>query len=172
MKFASRIVVAALIFACGYVIGTMTLTTGADSLVDPNQPGSANDPLVTKSYVDQQVKAQVEAELQKRQDSTRSLVVVELNPGETLLAGEGTEFIVRNGKAVIVSPNPNGVPDITDGVDLRADTIVPNQHLLLFPREDGRGIKPHSSQTDTVFVMVRGKYMHVGADGKPIPPKS
>ena len=204
MKFATRLFLAALIFAGGCVIGMTTMRSGADSLLDPNMPGSANDPLVSKSYVDQQVrqqvrqqvsqqvsqqvtqqvnqqlnqqinqqvKVQLEAELQKRQDLMRSMIVVELKPGETLLAGEGAEFIVRNGKAVIVSPNPNGVPDITDGVDLKADTIVPNNHLLLFPREDGRGIKPHESQKDTVFVMVRGKYMHIGADGKPIPASS
>lgn len=60
------------IFAAGAVSGSMIWTSSADNhtgLVDPNQPGSVNDPLITKSYVDQVVAGQVKTEIDKQMAS-------------------------------------------------------------------------------------------------------
>jgi len=175
LKWPGKLMLSVLMLGIGVTVGSMTTSLRADSMTNGNQPGSVNDPLVSKSYVDEKVAEIVRTELGKQQgngggsgSSSRSLVVIELNPGETLYAGEGTEMIVRNGKAVSVSSNSNGIPDLTDGADLKAGAVIPNNHLLLFPRDDGRGVRPHQDQKKTVFVMVRGSYLHVGADGKTI----
>jgi hypothetical protein len=167
LNFIRKIVVAALIFGGGFALGSV-IVSSADGLIDPNQPGSVNDPLVTKSYVDEQVAKAVKTELEKQKSgssASRDLVVVELNPGESLIAGTGTEFIVRNGKAVAIG-GKDGIPDITDGDSIADGETIPLNHLLLFPRDDGRGIMPHADQKSTVFVMVRGKYVHLDASGK------
>ena len=174
MKWPGKLMLSVLMLGIGVTVGSMTTSLRADSMTNGNQPGSVNDPLVSKSYVDEKVAEIVRTELGKQQGNggagsgSRSLIVIELNPGETLYAGEGTEMIVRNGKAVSVSSNSNGIPDLTDGADLKAGAVIPNNHLLLFPRDDGRGVRPHQDQKTTVFVMVRGSYLHVGADGKTI----
>jgi hypothetical protein len=55
MKNRSMIMIAAVVLAAGYFIGQMT-TTRADGV---NQIATAEDPLVTKSYVDQVLKGHV-----------------------------------------------------------------------------------------------------------------
>lgn len=175
MKLARKLLLSVMLFGLGFWVSSMVIPSNADSMAQGNQPGSVNDPLITKSYLDEQIKGLVQAEISKQTGSihdgasdARELVVVELNPGETLYASAGSEFIVRNGKAVSVSANTNGVLDVTDGKDLRSGALIPNHHLLLFPREDGRGIKPHETETQTIFVMVRGVYLHVDKDGNPV----
>jgi hypothetical protein len=178
------------VFALGVVSGSMIWTSSANNsgLVDPNQPGSANDPLVTKSYVDEAVASKVQAEIAKQIDSQLAakqkeldaqieqfkkqldallgqaggMVVVELQPNQTLFADPGTSLIVRNGKTVAVSTDANGIPDVTGGKDLMNGTPVELNHMLIFPRE-GRGIK--STHNTTVFVMVTGGYKILNADG-------
>lgn len=178
----------------------LSASTNADS----TQPGSADDPLVTKSYVDQaiaqklggvtatpvpsatpiqatpavnaltetQVRAIVEAELAKvatpspsptptsASDSpvTVKLEVVVLHAEQTLMAGAGTEFIVRTGKAIAVSNDENGIPDVTAGKDIQSGSAIDLNHLLIFPRE-GRGIKPDPKEKNDIYVMVRGSYL-------------
>jgi hypothetical protein len=80
-------------------------------------PGSVDDPVVTKSYVDQQIQA--------AGGGGSSLTVVELNPGQTLYGFEGTEFIVRTGKVQAVAGNKgDGLTNLTAGVDLRGGAIA------------------------------------------------
>jgi len=99
------------------------------------EPGGSDDPLVTKSYVDKYVQWQV----------------AELNPGQSFIAGAGTELILRRGAAVAVDPTGNGIPDLTGGQDITAGKPVPLNHLLIFPRDDKRGIKAQKG----VVVMYR-----------------
>jgi len=89
------------------------------------EPGGSGDPLVAQSYVDQYVKWQV----------------AELRTGQVLAARTGAEFIVRRGQVVAVDATGNGIPDVTGGADISNGSKVPLNHLLVFPREDGRGIK-------------------------------
>lgn len=126
----------------------------ADSAGAPGVPGSADDPVVTKSYVDQQIQQALSGA-----GGGRTLEVVELRPGQTLYGFEGTEFIVRTGKVVAVSGNKgDGLTDITKGADLRSGASVDTNHLLLVARSDSRGLRLSSKYNGVAYIMVRGNY--------------
>lgn len=148
------------LFGSGLWIGS-TFTSNADGLVDPNMPGTANDPIVTKSYVDQAIKA---VNGGGGDGGSLELVNVKLTAGQLLYGGAGAEFIVRTGEAVAFSGDASGIPDLTGAKDLIAGTKIPLNHHLLFPRE-GRGIQATSKDKNEVWVMVRGPYRHVDANG-------
>lgn len=101
-----------------------------------SEPGGSGDPLVTQSYVDQYVRWNV----------------VELEQGQVLKGQAGLELIVRRGQALVVDPVGNGIPDLTSGTDISAGSSVPVNHLMLIPREDGRGLRA----TSPVVAMYRG----------------
>lgn len=131
-------------------------------------PGTTDDPVVTKSYVDQQIQQALgggggatnptpaPAPANPVQ-STSEVKNVSLQVGKILIADAGTEFIVRSGNAVIYSEDTNGVADLTAGLDLLNGQAAPKNHLLSFPR-DGRGIQVKPGQTSGLIVMVRGGY--------------
>ncbi|MCP3776268.1 hypothetical protein NLX71_23710 [Paenibacillus sp. MZ04-78.2] len=165
------------------------------------QPGSVDDPIITKSYFEQNIAKQVADEFTKQSvngekikqiiaaelakqgigsgTSTDSgtnggaqqpavpnsgLTVVKLQQGQTLYGGAGTEFIVRTGKVIAVSSDDNGIPDVTSGKDIAAGATVELNHLLIVPRE-GRGVKPDAKNKQEIYVMVRGSYSIMNADG-------
>ena len=152
------VIVSALVIAlcCGLI------SYGADAA-----PGSAQDPVVTKSYVDGVIAAlqtKVDA-LEQAQTSTATsaaveapkaatFTVVEVAAGSKLIGAEGTQFILRSGSATAIDNGANGVSDLTAGKDLSGGTAVEKNHLLLVPRADGRGI----SCTTKCYVMVLGDY--------------
>src|SRR5690606_26078088 len=150
------------LFGSGLWIGS-TFTSNADGLVDPNMPGTANDPIVTKSYVDEAVSKIVSEQLAAQSDTGLKLIVVELMPDQKLFGGEGAEFIVRTGKAVAFSADASGIPDLTGAKDLTAGMAIPLNHLLLFPRE-GRGIELAPKEKNSAIVMVRGAYELVSTE--------
>lgn len=113
---------------------------------DPVLPGSEGDPLVSRAYVHSYVDASVEAKLK--------MVVVEVPAGKKLIGSAGTEIIVRSGTATAIDSQNGGLSDVTAGVDLRMGDTAPTNHLLIVPRDDGRGITAVTS----LFVMVRGAY--------------
>ncbi|MGD8190296.1 hypothetical protein ACQCN2_09970 [Brevibacillus ginsengisoli] len=123
-------------------------------------PGSADDPVVTKSYVDQKIQQALGNGGSGAGASTSSkLVVAELKPGKTLYGFEGTEFIVRTGNVVSVAGvNGDGLTDITAGADLQAGAPVSANHLLLIARSDNRGLRLEPGYKGTAYIMVRGKY--------------
>lgn len=136
----SRTVWGLLLAACllagaagGYVWGSQARAQGPE-------PGTEQDPLVTKSYVDDRLRP-IQFE------------VVELPKGKQLVAEGGTEIVVRAGKASVVGSNLGGLADVTVGKDLTRGE-APANHLLVVPRSDGRGLK---AVTDCV-VLVRGGY--------------
>ncbi|MDR2356406.1 MAG: hypothetical protein LBE16_09510 [Clostridiales Family XIII bacterium] len=106
-------------------------------------PGSEEDPVVTKSYVDKQIAG-----------AGGVFVPVEVAAGRQLIGGAGAEIILRSGEAAIISNESNGVSDLTGGADLMTGAPVQPNHLLLVPRDDGRGLAAHSD----LWVMVRGSY--------------
>lgn len=132
-------------------------------------PGTADDPVVTKSYVDQVIQQAIGGGGSSTAPSTPStggsggsssdagIQIVDVKPGKILVAAAGAEFIVRSGKAVIYSADSNGVADLTDGKDITNGGTVVNNHLLSFPRE-GRGIQVQDGDTHNLTVMVRGGY--------------
>lgn len=182
MKKYWKVSIATVAIGAGIWIGAVYSNTAIGEGI--SQPGTADDPVVTKSYVDQQIQKALggggnttttpptnpttpttppATEQQKPADKDETTVVentvsvVTLKPGEKLIAKAGTEFIIRSGKGVIYSEDANGVADLTDGKDIANGQPVGNNHLLSFPR-DGRGIMVQDGNKYNLIVMVRGGY--------------
>lgn len=174
MKTTWKVAAAAVLIGGG-IWGGSLLNEKVEGAGVTNQPGTADDPIVTKSYVDQQIQQALKGGSSNfpSQGSTDSssnaqagntaasssgeVKIVEVKPGQKLIAAAGAEFVVRAGKAVIYSEDQNGVADLTDGKDITNGGIVTNNHLLSFPRA-GRGIQHQEGQTHPLTVMVRGGY--------------
>lgn len=177
MKSVWKVTTAAVLLAGGVWAGSLLNVTAEGAGVG-SQPGTAEDPVVTKSYVDQQIQKALSGGAITTPVATATPVpnattapvatkspannsneseIVDVKPGQTLIASAGAEFIVRAGKAVIYSKDANGVADLTDGKDLLNGVPAPQNHLLSFPR-DGRGITVQEGQTLGLVVMVRGGY--------------
>ncbi|WP_425271733.1 hypothetical protein [Paenibacillus protaetiae] len=162
-KQAFRIGAAVVLLGAGIWIGT-----GWNSIIEADTnsatPGSADDPVVTKSYVDEQI-AKLSGGTSNGSSNSGSnnegqsgtLEVVTLPSGKLLIAADGSQVIVRAGKAVAYSADANGLADVTAGQDLTNGQVVPNNHLLWFPRP-GRGITTDPSYTGSLTVMVSGSY--------------
>jgi uncharacterized protein YlxW (UPF0749 family) len=135
------------------------------------EPGTDEDPVVAKSYVDAEVDY-LKNEIRELNKAVRRLTekleqqenskydVVELRAGERLIAGESTEIIVRSGQATAISgKNGDGLSDITTDDPSMGNLVtgqtIPLNHLLLVARDDGRGVKAVSSR---VYMLVRGTY--------------
>lgn len=76
-------------------------------------PGSKEDPVVTKSYVDNQI-----AKLMGNGGSTGTYKAIMLTAGQKLIGNEGTEVILRSGEATAIDNGANGVSDVTGAMDL------------------------------------------------------
>ena len=129
------VVVCTLLFSGAWLINEVLAQTSPE-------PGSPGDPLVTQSWVTKYV------------DELTALEVVEVDAGQRLLGGAGTEFILRAGQATIIDSELGGLADVTAGGDLGLGVSVPRNHLLIVPRSDGRGMQA----TSDIIVMVRGSY--------------
>ena len=106
------------------------------------QPGTQEDPLVTKSYLENIIAQETQFK------------VVDVQAGKTIIGAAGTEMILRMGTCTVVGTQSGGVSDVTMGYDLADGTSVQGNHLLVVPRDDGRGIKTHTY----TLVMIKGKY--------------
>ncbi len=169
-----------LFLAAGFFLGQVA---GADTGV---LPGSEGDPLVTAGWVEARLTAFAQAlktgqseweNLDDRMQSPEGSGVEQPVPGEAviitspasvyevvvlqsgtqLLTGSGTEFILRSGKAKAIAASGGGIADLTSGKDLENGEAISADHLLLSPKDDGRGAL---TETDAIF-MVRGKFSTV-----------
>jgi hypothetical protein len=102
------------------------------------EPGSPEDPLISKSYFDRHT----------------GLHVVTVPAGAMLACEAGTEVVLRSGKATAVGGALGGLSDVTAGRDLQTGQPVAANHLIIVPRSDGRGLR---AVTECV-VLVRGPY--------------
>lgn len=173
-----KITAAAVLIGGGILAGSL-INMQAEGAGVANQPGTSDDPVVTKSYVDQQIQKALGGGAGNGSTTTKpttpdtgsgtgtstggaatseGIEVVTLKPGQTLIAKAGSEFIVRAGKAIIYSADANGVADLTEGKDVPNGEAAASNHLLSFPRE-GRGIQVAEGQKMSVTVMVRGGYV-------------
>jgi len=150
-------------------------------------PGSAADPLVSKSYVDE-VAANLQQSLQSQLtrfaektyvderlkeaaqnqsqgvdrdyvDSRLAFQVVELTAGQQIIGYAGTELVLRAGEAIAITSPQGGVLDATAGTDLAQGYPIPKNHLLVIPRSDRRGLVA----TKPSVLMVKGNYEIVAA---------
>lgn len=100
------------------------------------EPGSSADPLVSKSYVDQMT----------------IFRVVTVPAGQTIIGDGGTEIVLRGGKATAITTAQGGLLNVTSGVDVQQGEAISPNHLIVVPRNDGRGFL---AETDLVL-MVKG----------------
>ncbi|NMA93471.1 MAG: hypothetical protein GX975_02280 [Clostridiales bacterium] len=138
-KSSIILLAAALIFA----MGCMVISHAAGGA------GTAEDPVVTKSYVDAQIAALAESV-----SRPGTFEVLQLQEGQSLITGKSAEIILRSGTAVAIGSEAGGVSDVTAGTDLKSGDTVTKNHLLIVPQDDGRGIQCQSMS----FVMVKGSY--------------
>lgn len=144
---------------------------------DDAVPGTAADPVVSKSYMDAQIdilKTQIST-LQQQVDKLEAsggsgtpstpvtpsqpaeapkFEVVKVDAGKSVIGSASTEIILRSGTATAIAGASGGVSDVTEGVDLSQDTSVTKNHLLIIPVDDGRGIRC----TSLCYVMIKGDY--------------
>lgn len=128
----------------------------SDAETNSATPGSTDDPIVTKSYVDQKL-AEIQGGTGVGSAAANKLEVVTVPAGKKIIVQDGGELIVRNGKAVAYSTDANGLSDMTDGLDIAPGKPVAANHLILFPR-GGRGVQPDPNQKNGLIVLVRGSY--------------
>lgn len=157
------------------MLGIMALSVtsiyATDTLI-----GTEKDPVVTKSYVDKVIasltvnndKKELEARLSAQEKLISSLSqeiadfkeesgiykIVTVKAGEKLYGKQGAEFIVRSGQGTVIASTSGGLQNVTQGVDLAEGQNAPLNHLMIIPREDGRGIEA----VKNMVVMVRGGY--------------
>lgn len=142
------------------VIASISIVLGTGVVF--SEPGSENDPLVSLSYLEkrlEQFKYYVDEKLSKTNNNiqgntSNNLEVVEIFEGQSIIGKGGTEIILRGGKAKIIAGELGGLSDVTDGKDLGMGKSIPPEHLLIIPRNDGRGAY---AVTDAIF-LVRGEY--------------
>jgi hypothetical protein len=112
--------------------------------------GSETDPIVSKSYLEKYV----------RENSGGATAgaplfeIIQLSLNQTILLGESTQLILRSGEGTAVA-GLNGLSDITEGINLDNNAIVKKDHLLISPKNDGRGIKITS---EIAYILVCGNY--------------
>ena len=137
------------------------------------QPGTPDDPLVSRSYVDNRIAA-LEAQIAQLSALLEAngvvitggtpsgyfptvqrelFTVVRAEPGMVLIGGASTEIILRAGEATVIA-GPNGLANVTSGVDVMNGQAVQLNHLLIVPQADGRGMRFHT----TAYLMIKGDY--------------
>lgn len=171
------------VLALAFLIGGFVLgqAAGAGS---PAVPGSESDPLVTASWVEEKMDALFTAikeekeEREKLEDRMKQVEeegverpapdpaedpplpssplyeVHEVPAGRKVLTGQGTEIIVRTGRVEAIEGPKGGLSDVTAGRNLGTGDTVERDHLILSPRDDGRGLKVNSN----AYIMIRGDY--------------
>ncbi|MFK4341272.1 MULTISPECIES: hypothetical protein [unclassified Paenibacillus] len=190
MKSRYKVSLAAVLLGGGIVAGSL-MNNSVNGASSSGQPGTADDPVVTKSYVDQKIAQAIKGGASASStnskttssvvpttnatsnvttsgasstgkastgvEQTEELKVVDVKPGQKLIAKVGAEFILRNGYAVVYSMDASGAIDVTSGTEIVHNQAVEKNHLLSFPRE-GRGIQVKEGQKFGLVVMVRGGY--------------
>ena len=145
-------------------------------------PGTQEDPLVSRSYLEQRLSqiigtelsdeildniiqtviANVMFQLQSTLNITQAppsteifqFTPVFLEAGTILIGHTGTELIIRGGVVQAYVYGTDGIVNVTRGIEHFADDILAHNELLLIPRRDARGIRILSD----AWVMIRGGY--------------
>ena len=110
--------------------------------------GSADDPLVTYSYVNDTLKKEVLSE------ANGGFVLVTMKKGETLKGAVGTEVMLRVGTATCTASSAPGLIDTTSAGSIDNGAALSKNHLYMMTIEE-RGVKATAA---TVKVLVRGTY--------------
>lgn len=107
---AGAVLVGTLLFCSGMTVGAAT-----------DEPGSAGDPLITRSYLEQQM-----------EKMSTGFECITLKKGETLTLAQGAQVILYTGNATIVG----SFIDTTAGSLASAGTKVQKYHSYLAPADE------------------------------------
>lgn len=164
------------------------ITLAADSTPEP---GSDQDPLVSKSYVDSHTASQTQeladlkakyetaqSEIKTLKDEVESLKtsgggggqsmkVVSVKAGQAVYTGAGTEVVICQGKAVAIKGQGGGLLDVTAARELPSGAALVLNHLNISSRDDNRGFKTDSA----CRILVWGAYRTGAAPTVTEPPK-
>ena len=138
--------------------------------------GTAADPLVTRSYVDERIEqligsisanmADMQRTIQQEHvpsphappplfvPSTQIFAPVHIATGQIIIGHEGAEMILRSGQVLVHSTGIGGLVDVTIGAELYHSSSVSANHLLIVPRHDGRGLRAVADS----WVLIKGEY--------------
>jgi hypothetical protein len=86
--------------------------------------------------------------------ATDAYTPVSVAVGQTIYGKEGTELILRAGKGKVVCNGVDGIADITTGSEMANGAPATKNHLMVVPRDDGRGLKI----TEAAWFLVKGDY--------------
>ncbi len=127
------------------------------------EPGSGSDPVVSKSYVDGKITELLTAleaggtinvsSGSKADTSKLKYIPVHVGVGQKLIGGEGTELILRVGRSFAVVPTESLI-DITTGTELKDKGELKKNHVVIVPRNDGRGVRV----VEDAWFLVKGDY--------------
>lgn len=129
------------------------------------EPGASDDPLISKSYIENQLMPEIRRYVESKiaevksggtssSSSGEKFEVVEVKAGGEVICAAGTELILRMGSATVIATEKGGAADTTSGFDLANGEAMPSNHLLIIPVSDGRGVK---ANTD-IILMIKGGY--------------
>ena len=129
--------------------------------------GGADDPLITKSYLDgpflEQVRSLVDQAVDDRKTELEDVLdqgggnvfqVVTLSQGQVLEGDVGCEVMLRIGTASCGSPDSVGLIDTTDGTILGDSGALVTNHLYMVTIST----RTVTATSGTVKVLVRGPY--------------
>lgn len=125
------------------------------------EPGSADDPLITLSYFTEKIEELKKYLLDKNKTETNEsdlsatmFKLINLKEDSTLICSEGAEFIIRTGKMEAIASATGGLSDVTEGTNIDNGMLIPYNHHIIIPRDDGRGLKV----TTGGALMIKGNY--------------
>lgn len=153
-----------------------TAAVGGASIAAIGAAGSDTDPIVTKSYVEKRI-AELESKMNSNSSSNvdqklaslqtqmealalnngggdQGFVLVQVKAGSKLVLSESAMLILRAGSAKTIIGPGGGLADLTIGTDLVDGQAIIGNHLILVPRNDGRGVKV----TGDSWMMIKGSY--------------
>lgn len=162
------------------ILLSVTLSLGWTVLAFAADPGSEKDPLISLSYFENKIEElktditnTLSKELTDKFDELKTsfektvneikdkgvsapstFEVINVNENESIICDAGTEIIVRSGKFTAIGSISGGISDVTSGRDLVTDEEIENNHLLIVPKSDGRGITAKVAGA----VMIKGDF--------------
>lgn len=148
-------------------LGALAAAVCALATVVLAAPGASDDPLISKSYIENQLMPQIKQYIESRlaevgggsgggttAGTADKFNVVNASAGQQIICSAGTELILRMGSASVIATEKGGIADTTDGFDLADGAFMPSNHLLIVPVSDGRGVRA----TTDIIVMIKGGY--------------
>ena len=134
---SSRVFIFAVFLIIFAAVGTIFYRAGLAKGASGGVAGSVSDPLITKSYLEEQLS----------KISTGSFSKIVLSKGDQLTVNTGGQIVIYSGSAEVTGTD--GLLNLTTGELFRSGNSAIRYHLYLSPA-DTSGIK--ASNSVTVFV--------------------